>query len=163
MQYNPDLKVKRRKTTTFLGLVPLVSFHITRVNKNKKNKIHLCDVQKTPKENPRLGSPDVSYSLRAIKPHKERPSSPSSASSFSHWLSPSGSSLGTERGIIQRLKRLKSNCRLEFLRLPGAPEEGQTFMGKEKRERGGKKINCLPESGGVLSEWWCRALGEFVL
>jgi len=39
-----------------------------------------------------------------------------------------------ERGIIHWLKRLKSSRRLEFLRLPGAPEEGQTFTGKEKKE-----------------------------
>lgn len=45
-----------------------------------------------------LGSPDVSYSLPAIKPDKEKAPRPSSASSLPRSLSPSGSSRRTEKG-----------------------------------------------------------------
>ncbi|CAB1453437.1 unnamed protein product [Pleuronectes platessa] len=55
----------------------------------------------------------------------------------------------TEKGgIIQWLKRLKSSRGLELLRLPGAPEEGQTFTGKEKRGRGGKNQQPAGELQG---------------
>lgn len=143
------------------GLIPSASVRVLstllEADYNEREN-STCVTEKKP--SPR-GSPDVSYSLPAIKPDKEKASSPSSASSLPRSRSPSGSSWRTERGIIQRLKRLKSSRGLEFLRLPGAPEEGQTFTGKEKRGR--KKINSLPESCRVRGEWRCRALGEFVL
>lgn len=141
-----------------------MSFHSPRYSRPTVMKEEIPPVRwRKKKKLSSLGSPDVSYSLPAIKPDKEKAPRPSSASSLPRSLSPSR--LFTENregGIIQWLKRLKSSRGLELLRLPGAPEEGQTFTGKEKRGEK-KKINRLPESCGVHGEWWCRALGEFVL
>lgn len=137
------MKFGRISWISFNSFTVCISFiHLTRGRLEWKKKIPPVWWKK----NSPLGSPDVSYSLPAIKLDKEKASSPSSASSLSRSLSPSGSSWRTERGILHWLKRLKSSRGLELLRLPGAPEEGQTFTGKEKRGR--KKSTACPGVAG---------------